>query len=46
VTSTNDFISNIKNQVQKEFNGKLLEPKNTTLILKADGMREYFEGNY
>ena len=47
VTSTKEFIKNILRKVYEQYKVKI-KPKNHhyNLILKADGYREYFEGNY
>lgn len=47
VTSTKEFIKNILRKVYEKFNKTKIKVKpHHNLILKADGYREYFEGNY
>jgi hypothetical protein len=46
VTSTKEFIKNILRKVYEKFKVKIKAKANYDLILKADGYREYFEGNY
>jgi hypothetical protein len=47
VTSSKETIKNLMNEVNKKF-GAILQPKSpdSMLILKVDGYREYFKGNY
>lgn len=47
MTSTKEFIKNILRKVYSEYHVKI-KPKSTkyNMILKANGFREYFEGNY
>lgn len=47
VTSTKEFIKNILRKVYEKYKVKIKPRSNNhNLILKADGYREYFEGNY
>lgn len=46
VNSTKEFIKNILRKVYGKFKFKIRPKTNHSLILKADGYREYFEGNY
>lgn len=46
VTSTKEFIKNILRKVYEKYKVKIKAKPNYDLILKADGYREYFEGNY
>ena len=46
VTSTKEFIKNILRKVYETYKVKIKAKPNFNLILKADGYREYFEGNY
>lgn len=46
VTSTKEFIKNILRKVYEKYKLKIRVKPNYNLILKADGYREYFEGNY
>ena len=46
VTSTKEFIKNILRKVYEKYKLKIQPKHNHNLILKADGYREYFEGNY
>ncbi|CDW85366.1 phosphatidylinositol 3-and 4-kinase family protein [Stylonychia lemnae] len=46
VNSTKEFIKNILRQVYGRYGFKIKPKPNYNLILKADGYREYFEGNY
>ena len=47
VTSTKEFIKNILRKVYEVYKVKIKPRSNNhNLILKADGYREYFEGNY
>jgi len=46
VTSTKEFIKNILRKVYERYKVKLMPARKNNLILKADGYREYFEGNY
>lgn len=46
VTSTEEFIKNIKRHVYKTYNRVKIEAeKNHILTLKVDGFREYLAGN-
>ena len=46
VTSTSEFIQNIRRAVHRQI-GRSIKPKDKNdLILKTSGSREYFEGNY
>lgn len=46
VTSTKEFIKNILRRVYEKYKIKIKPRPSYNLILKADGYREYFEGNY
>ena len=46
VTSTKEFIKNILRKVYEKYKMKIKVKGSCNLILKADGYREYFEGNY
>ena len=46
VTSTKEFIKNILRRVYERYKVKIKPRPGYNLILKADGFREYFEGNY
>jgi len=46
VTSTKEFIKNILRKVYERYKVKIIPSRKNNLILKADGYREYFEGNY
>lgn len=46
VTSTKEFTKNIIRKVYEKYKVKLKPKIANNLILKADGYREYFEGNY
>ena len=46
VTSTKEFIKNILRKVYEKYKVKIKAKTKYNLILKADGYREYFEGNY
>lgn len=46
VTSTKEFIKNILRKVYEKYKFKIKPKPHYNLILKADGYREFFEGNY
>jgi len=47
VTSTSEFIQNILREVYYKRNkARIVVKPGHNLILKANGFREYFEGNY